>query len=103
MIILYLLCSVIFFGIGEYYSKKFAINPSIKLASIVILLYAGGSAMWLPAILKGKTLSTIGTTWNVLSMLTTLIVGVVIFKEVLTTTQIIGIILSFVSIVLISI
>lgn len=102
IVILWLLLSVAFFGIGEYLSKKFAISPSINLILCIVPMYALGSLAWLPAIHRGKILSTVGTMWNLLSMVITLIVGLIIFKETLTTTQFIGLAFAFIAIILMS-
>ena len=73
--ILWLLLSVSFFAFGEFLSKKFAMNPTWVLGCIIPCIYALGSLAWLPAIFRGQSLTTTGTTWNVLSMIMTLIVG----------------------------
>ena len=101
-VILWLLLSTCFFAIGEYLSKKFALEPSIKLVCYIVPMYALGSLAWLPAIYRGQTLATVGTMWNVLSMIMTLGVGLFIFHESLTTTQIVGVCFAFVSIILLS-
>ena len=101
-VILWILLSVAFFGMGEYLSKKFALDPSVKLVCTIVPMYALGSLAWLPAIYKGQNLSTVGTIWNLLSLVITLMVGMVIFKETLTTTQLVGVCLAFVAIVLLS-
>jgi len=90
--ILYLIISSIFFIIGEYYSKLFSISPNIKLAIIVCISYLIGTIGWLPAIYYGKNLSTTGSMWNILASLSTIFLGLVIFKEHITNLQFIGII-----------
>ncbi len=102
MIIMWLLISVSCYAIGEYLSKKFAISPSVEMACIIVLMYALGTLAWLPAIHKGQLLATVGTLWNVLSLGITLIIGLVIFHEVVTTTQIIGICFAIISIILLN-
>ncbi len=101
-VIAWLLLSVMFFGMGEYLSKKFALEPSIWLAMTIVPMYALGSLAWLPAIYKGQNLSTVGTIWNLLSLIITLIVGMVIFKEAITPMQYVGIGFAMVAIVLMS-
>lgn len=73
------------------------------MACCIVPMYAMGSIAWLPAIAKGKQLAVYGSMWNILSFLMTLFVGLVIFKEQLTTTQIAGCILAGVAIILLSI
>ena len=101
-IILWLLLSTCFFAIGEYLSKKFALEPSIKLVCYIVPMYALGTLAWLPAIHKGQMLSTVGTLWTVLSMVMTIFIGLFIFHESLTTIQIVGICFAFVSVILLS-
>lgn len=102
-VILWLLLSAVFFGVGEYYSKIWAMNPSVKLALIMIFMYFIGTLTWMPAMYHGKILSVVGSIWNVLSLLTTCFIGIVIFKEALTTLKIIGILFAVASIILLSI
>ena len=99
----WLFLSVAFFGVGEYLSKKFALQPSFLLVCCILPMYSLGSLAWLPAIYRGQTLATVGTIWNLLSLLATLVVGLLIFHETLTTTQMVGVFLAFVSIILLSI
>ena len=49
-----------------------------------------------------KFRGTVGTMWNILSMSMTLIIGLGIFHEVVTITQIIGICFAIVSVILLS-
>jgi multidrug transporter EmrE-like cation transporter len=102
-VILWLILSVSLFGVGEYLSKKFSLAPSISLTLSIITMYALGALAWLPAIYKGQYLSTIGTMWNLLSMIMTLVIGIVIFNEQLTTIQIVGIGFALTSLIMLSI
>lgn len=101
--ILWLLLSVSFFAVGEYLSKKFALHPTATLVFCILPTYSLGSLAWLPAIYRGQVLSTVGTIWNLLSLVATLVVGLYFFHETLTTTQTIGVCLAFISIILLSI
>ena len=102
-IIIYYLLAMLLYGLGEYYSKIYALAPSLKMFGIIIFIYSLSSAAWLPAIQKIKSLSVLGTIWNISYMVITLFLGLVIFKETLTINQIWGIIFGFTSIVLLSI
>ena len=101
-VILWLLLSVAFFAVGEYFSKSWALNPSWNKALILISMYVLGTVSWLPAIYKGQIISVVGTMWSVMSLLTTLFIGVVIFHETLTPVQIVGVLFAAIAIVLLS-
>ena len=98
----WLLLSVAFFAIGEYFSKKLALGPSIKFVLLILLAYVLGTLAWLPAILQKNQLSVTGTIWSVLSVLATIGIGILIFKEQLSLLQIIGIILAIIAVGLLS-
>jgi drug/metabolite transporter (DMT)-like permease len=98
----WLILSAIFFGIGEYLSKKFALQPSLKYVIFVLAAYILGTLAWLPAILKDKQLSTTGTGWLLLSMMATLGIGLLVFHERLNILQIVGIVLAIFSMFLLN-
>lgn len=100
--IIWLILSALFFAIGEFLSKKFALNPKLGYVISIIIIYSFGVLAWLPAILQKNQLSIVGTMWSVLSLLTTILIGVLIFNERLNIAGIAGIIFAFVAIVLLS-
>ena len=101
--IIWLVISAIFFAFGEFLSKKFALAPSITYVFIIIAIYTLGILAWLPAILIKNQLSITGTIWSVLSLMATILIGVLIFGEKLNTIGIIGIIFAIVAVILLSI
>jgi len=100
--IYWLLLSAVFFAVGEFLSKKFALEPKMFYVVLVLLAYSLGSLAWLPAILQKNQLSIVGVLWTVLAMLTTILIGVIIFHEKLTLVGILGIIFAFIATVLLS-
>jgi multidrug transporter EmrE-like cation transporter len=100
--IFWLVASAIFFAVGEFFSKKFALNPSIYYVVFILLAYCVGTMFWLPAILQKNQLSIVGTIWSVMSLLATVAIGVLIFNEKLGLTGILGIIFAFISIILLA-
>ena len=98
----WLLLSVVFFAAGEYFSKKFALGPSLKFVALILSAYILGTLAWLPSILQKNQLSVSGTVWSVLSVLATIGIGLLIFKERLDVLQIIGLILAIVALALLS-
>ena len=101
--IVWLILSAVFFAGGEFLSKKFALKPSVILVVCILLVYSVGILFWLPAILQKNQLSVVGTLWSVLSLLITILMGVIVFGEKISFTGIIGIIFAFVSIILLSV
>jgi spermidine export protein MdtI len=101
--IIWLVLSALFFAVGEFLSKKFALSPKSLYVILMLLVYSFGVLAWLPAILQKNTLSITGTIWSVLSLLTTILIGVLIFKEKLNIVGIVGIITAGVAIILLSI
>jgi len=99
---IWLLFSIVFFGIGEFLSKKFALNPKWFYVVGVVMAYSIGTLLWLPAILQKNHLSIVGAMWSILSLITTVFIGILIFGEKLNTLGIIGIILGFSSIIILS-
>lgn len=99
----WLLISALFFAFGEFLSKKFALAPSWQYVLLITFIYMLGTLAWLPAILQKKQLSIVGAIWSVISLLATVLIGILIFKEHLSLIGIVGIILAFVSFFLLSI
>ncbi len=99
----WLILSAIFFAVGEFFSKKFALAPNWSYVALVVIIYALGTLAWLPAILQKNQLSIVGAIWSVLSLLATVLIGVLIFKEHLNIIGISGIALALISIFLLSI
>jgi multidrug transporter EmrE-like cation transporter len=100
--IVWLIISTLFFALGEFLSKKFSLNPKITYVIYILIIYSLGVLAWLPAILQKNQLSIVGTIWSVLSLLTTILIGVLVFKEKLEFTGVLGIILAFIAIILLS-
>lgn len=99
----WLVISGLFFAWGEYLSKKFALSPKTSYVVFIVIIYAFGTLAWLPAILQKNQLSIIGTIWSVISLLATVLIGVFIFSEKLSTLGILGICMAIVAIFLLSI
>lgn len=101
--IFWLILSALFFAAGEFLSKKFAIDPSIKYVAYILVAYGLGTLAWLPAILQKNQLSVVGTIWSVMSLLATVLIGVILFGEKLSMFGWTGIATAFLSIILLSI
>jgi multidrug transporter EmrE-like cation transporter len=101
--IYWLIASSVFFAFGEFVSKKFALNPKISLVIYMLIFYSIGALVWLPAILQKNQLSIVGVLWSVMSMLTTILLGLFVFGEKLSVVGIFGVMAAFVAIILLSI
>ncbi len=99
---IWLIASAIFFAFGEFLSKKFALAPSFGYVVTIVIVYAIGTLAWLPAILQKNQLSIVGAIWSVLSLMATVLIGVLIFKESLSLIGILGIIFAVVAVALLS-
>lgn len=99
----WLVLSATFFAVGEFWSKKFALNPKFSYIALVVVIYSLGTLAWLPAILQKNSLSIAGTIWSVMSLFATVLIGVFLFGEKLTAVGIAGIIAAVIAIVLLSI
>lgn len=100
--IAWLIISALFFAVGEFLSKKFALNPKIIYVVFILITYSLGTLAWLPAILQKNQLSIVGTIWSVMSLIATIAIGVIIFNEELSAIGVIGITAAFISIILLS-
>ena len=101
--IIWLIISALFFAVGEFLSKKFALSPKFSYVALLLIAYSIGVLAWLPAILQRNSLSVVGTMWSVLSLLATITIGVLIFGEKISMVGIAGIIAAIIAIVLLSI
>jgi len=90
------------FAGGEFLSKKFALNPKISLVVLILIIYSLGVLAWLPAIMQKNQLSIVGAIWSVMSLLATVLIGLLIFGEKLNVIGIIGIVAVMVAVALLS-
>jgi multidrug transporter EmrE-like cation transporter len=101
--LLWLLLSAGCFGVGEYWSKVWSLSPTMPRAAMLVVCYMLGSLAWLPAIYRGQSLSVIGSIWNLICMAITLVVGLVMFKETLNPTQMVGLGFGVIAIILLNV
>lgn len=87
----WLLLSASGFTLGEYVAKKWALQPSLGLATVVVLTYAVSTLAWLPVLLHKNQISLMGTLWLVLATVATVSVGVFAFHEQLSAVQWVGV------------
>lgn len=100
---LWLLISAFFFAWGEYMSKRWGYVPSVSLTVATVAIYACATLAWLPALLHRNHLATMGTAWLLLATIATVAIGVLVYREPVSGVQLLGIVFSIVSLVLLSI
>jgi multidrug transporter EmrE-like cation transporter len=100
---IWLVISAIFFAVGEFLSKKFALSPKFSLVVLVAVVDVISTLFWLPAMLHKNMLSVTGTMWSILSLITTVLIGLLVFGEKLSFIDTLGLITAFISIILLSI
>jgi multidrug transporter EmrE-like cation transporter len=98
----WLLISMVFYAGGEFFSKKFAMVPKVSFVIFLLIFYAFGALSWIVALHGKNELADVGATWAVLSLLTTVAIGILIFKERLNVYGVVGIIFAAAAIVLLS-
>ncbi len=98
----WLLISAVFFAAGEFLSKKFALQPKFVFIFWVLVVDGIGTLAWLPAILAKQQLSIVGSLWSVLSLLLTVMIGLLVFHEKLSGLGAAGIVAAFVAVFLLS-
>ncbi len=94
--------STIFFAVGEYLSKRFALAPSLILALYILCVYLFSTLTWLPAIFEEQKLAVIGTIWIIIGLGADLFIGLVLFRERLDHWQWLGLMFGTVGVVLLS-
>ncbi len=98
----WLILSALFYAQGEYLSKLWAINPSIRISLLVILSYSMAALTWLPALLHKNQITIMGAAWLLLATAATVVIGCFIFNEDLTSLQLVGLGLACTAMILLS-
>ena len=84
VVIFWLAVAMVFYTIGEIFSKLFANSPSTSKAIAAIIGYTLNAVCFLPALKYFNSLSVLGTIWNICYVVITLGLGIFIFGESLT-------------------
>ena len=99
----WLLFSSVFFAFGEFYSKKYALGHSWKVLVLIFSFYMVSVWLWLKAICQTKELAVTGSVWSVLSLVITVLLGVLFFDEKLHLMHWIGLAFAMISVYMLSI
>lgn len=98
---IWLLVSVFFECIGDYFLKKWSLNTKDwKRVGFSMMGYNALLIAWIIAMWKSNEISIVGTIWLLLGHGCLILVGAGIFNEPITTTQWCGIGLAVVSLIL---
>ena len=73
-----------FYAKGEYFSKLWAINPTVGIFLQVVMCYSFAALAWLPALLHKNEITIMGASWLLLATFVTVIIGFFVFSESLT-------------------
>jgi len=98
----WILTAMVFYAIGEYSSKEYANTSVLRYGVIAIIGYTINAICFLPALTKMNSLTVLGTIWNLGYVFTTLFIGLIIFREPITTMQMMGLFTGIISIILLS-
>lgn len=99
---LLLCCSLVGFSFAEYLSKIYSMRPRLSIAAMACFCYVWNIVFWLPALREHKGLAVLSTIWSMAYTVVSVLIGVLIFQEQFTPKQMVGIVLAFVTIWLLS-
>ena len=97
------LIGMVFYFIGTYHSKIYADTLEIKYAVFSSLEFLVTTISWLVLLSYVNKLAIVGAIWSIVCCFITLFLAFVVFKEIITPIQIVGLFFGFTSIVLMSI
>ena len=98
----WLMLSASFYAGGEYFSKLWAINPTVGTSVQVVMCYSFAALTWLPALLHKNEITIMGASWLLLATLVTVFIGCFVFNENLTFSHWLGLGLACTASVLLS-
>ncbi len=73
--------SAIFYAGGEFFSEKLVLHPTWENYAFLILLDVLSITLWLPALYQKNNLAVTGTLWLVFALVTTVLLGLLVFHE----------------------
>ena len=97
------LLGMIAYAVGEYLSKRYAMQPTWALYCSSIIAYVFTTIAWLPLILRTNTLAVTSTIWNIGYFIVSIALGILVFGEKMSPTQIVGLVLAAIAVAMLSI
>ncbi len=98
----WLMLSASFYALGEYFSKLWAISPTVGISLQVLMCYSFAALTWLPALLHKNQITIMGASWLLLATFAGVIIGCFVFNENLTFSHWLGVSLACTAMVLLS-
>jgi drug/metabolite transporter (DMT)-like permease len=96
--IIYTIIAMIFYTIGEYYSKIYANTGRNLVLFFALLAYMFTTCFWFPSLKNNNQLIIMTVIWDIAYILVGFVLGFFVFHEVLSVRQWIGVGLSIISI-----
>ena len=88
--------------LGDVFAKYWSINQRSFLFFLAVASYMTSSILYLPTLLREGLIIT-SIIWSLFAIIGFLFVGLVVFKETLNSTQIVGVVLGVISLIILSI
>lgn len=101
--ILWTAVGMMFYIVAEYYSKRYAMASSWRFYWLAILPYWVVTLCWMPVIRHTNTLAVTSVIWDIFYFIISILIGVLIFQEKMSATQVVGLVLGAIAVVLLSV
>jgi len=99
----WLFSSGVFFGLGEFFSKKWASGFGWEMLVWALVVYTIGTLTWFPILLHKNNLFAMGIAWLLIGVAMTTLISLMVFREPITVLQMIGGVLALGAILLLSV
>ena len=86
---------------GDYFAKFWSTNRKPLFLAIALVSYLFSGVFYIPTLLR-QGLVTTSVIWSILGIVGFVFIGLVIFKETLTGTQILGVVVGSIALVILS-
>lgn len=87
--------------VGDYFAKKWSIDQKTVYFVVTLITYWSGTFFFMPTLLREGLVIT-SVLWVLFTMIGTLFIGLIIFKETLVPLQIAGVVLGVIAILLLA-
>lgn len=98
----YVVLAMVFYTLGEWSSKLYANTHRAGYVVLGMLGYGLNALLFFPALKHWNSLSMLGTIWNTLYAVITLVLALGVFHEAITIRQMVGLAFALVAIILLS-
>ena len=94
---------MVLYVVAEYAAKRYALAPTWKWYWMAVLIYWMISLCWMPVIKHTNTLAVTSVVWSIVYTALSFLVGIGMFGERLTVTQLVGLAFGLISIILLTV